>query len=158
MIIRKITENKKKYLSLLLLGDEDERMIDRYLDAGEMFLLEDDAGFPVGECVVCVRDESAEIMNLAVSPEEQRRGHGSRLVRFAEDYCRGRGCRELLVGTGESPLTLPFYKACGFAEYKRIPGFFTEHYDHEIIEAGVVLTDMIVLRKPIGQGEHENGV
>lgn len=40
--ITKIADNKKRYLDLLLLGDEQESMIDRYLERGEMFVLEDD--------------------------------------------------------------------------------------------------------------------
>ena len=31
MMIKEITENKKEYLNLLLLADEQESMIDRYL-------------------------------------------------------------------------------------------------------------------------------
>ena len=40
--IRQVTENKKAYLELLLLADEQESMIDRYLDRGTMYVLEDD--------------------------------------------------------------------------------------------------------------------
>lgn len=32
MEIREVKENKKQYLSLLLLADEQENMVDRYLD------------------------------------------------------------------------------------------------------------------------------
>lgn len=32
MTIKQITEEKKQFLDLLLLGDEQESMIDRYLD------------------------------------------------------------------------------------------------------------------------------
>ena len=42
MEIRKIEEDKKKYLSLLLLADEQEEMIDRYLERGDMYVLDDD--------------------------------------------------------------------------------------------------------------------
>ena len=35
MIVR-ITENKKRFLNLLLLADEQESMINRYLERGEM--------------------------------------------------------------------------------------------------------------------------
>ena len=38
MNIRKITNNKKEYIDLLLLADEQEDMIDKYLERGEMFL------------------------------------------------------------------------------------------------------------------------
>ena len=50
MDIRKIKENKKKYLDLLLLADEQEDMIDRYLERGSMYVLEDDG--VKAECVV----------------------------------------------------------------------------------------------------------
>ena len=32
MIIREVNENKKQFISLLLLADEQENMIDRYLE------------------------------------------------------------------------------------------------------------------------------
>ena len=35
--IIKISRNKKQYLDLLLLGDEQETMIDRYLERGDLF-------------------------------------------------------------------------------------------------------------------------
>ena len=41
MKIVEITENKKEYLDLLLLADEQEDMIDRYLDHGTMYVLDD---------------------------------------------------------------------------------------------------------------------
>lgn len=41
MNITPISSNKKQYLDLLLLADEQESMIDLYLNRGEMFVLED---------------------------------------------------------------------------------------------------------------------
>ena len=41
MAIIEVTENKKQYLDLLLLADEQEDMIDRYLDKGRMYVLDD---------------------------------------------------------------------------------------------------------------------
>ena len=41
MNIREIHENKKQFLPLLLLADEQEDMIDRYLERGTMYVLED---------------------------------------------------------------------------------------------------------------------
>lgn len=37
MSIREVKSDKKRYLPLLLLGDEQESMIDRYLDRGRLF-------------------------------------------------------------------------------------------------------------------------
>ncbi len=55
----------------------------------------------------------------------------------------------LQVGTGDSPLTVPFYEKCGFEYSHRIKDFFTDNYDHKIYESGVLLKDMIYLRKNI---------
>ena len=147
MQILPVLENKKDYLSLLLLADEDEGMVDKYLSRGDMYVLFDPD--PVAEIVVTDEGDGVfEIKNLAVDPSCQGRGYGRRLIEFAADTYRDRATL-LLVGTGDSPLTVPFYQRCGFVEHHRIPNFFTDHYPHPIYEAGVLLTDMVVLaRKP----------
>lgn len=43
MQIREIINDKKQYLDLLLLADEQEDMIDRYLERGTMYVLEEAA-------------------------------------------------------------------------------------------------------------------
>ena len=50
MRIIEVKEDKKQYLDLLLLADEQENMIDRYLDKGKMYVL-DDNGIKC-ECIV----------------------------------------------------------------------------------------------------------
>ena len=42
MKIQIIKENKKQFLDLLLLADEQENMIDKYLFKGDLFALYDD--------------------------------------------------------------------------------------------------------------------
>lgn len=49
------------------------------------------------------------------------------------------------VSTDEEGL----YEKCGFRRHHVIKDFFTKNYDHPIIECGVQLVDMIVLRKNI---------
>lgn len=146
MTIREATENKKQYLPLLLLGDEQEEMIDRYLDRGTLYVLEDNGVRAV--CVVTDEGENAEIKNLAVDPACQRRGYGKAMLDFVAARCRGR-FSALLVGTGDSPLTVPFYEACGFVRSHRVPNFFPDHYDHPIYECGVLLVDMIYLKRQL---------
>ena len=41
MEIKKVISDKKEFLELLLLADEQESMIDRYLERGTMYVLED---------------------------------------------------------------------------------------------------------------------
>lgn len=50
MKISKIEDNKKRYMSLLFLADEQEDMIDRYLEKGTMYVLEENG--VKAECVV----------------------------------------------------------------------------------------------------------
>lgn len=70
MKIIEITENKKQYLDLLLLADEQEDMIDCYLDKGKMYVL-DDNGIKC-ECVVTDEGKGVlEIKNIATAPEYQ---------------------------------------------------------------------------------------
>lgn len=146
--IRLIAQNKKRYLPLLLLGDEQEDMIDRYLDRGTLYLLEEDGA---AKCVCVLTEEGGgvlEVKNLATAPDCQRQGYGKAMLDFVAQTYRGRyTC--LQVGTGESPLTLPFYEKCGFVFSHRVSGFFTQNYDHPIWEAGVQLVDMIYLKKPL---------
>ena len=148
MNIFEVKTDQKQYLSLLLLGDEQEDMIDRYLGRGTMYALED-SGSVKAVCVVTDEgDGTLELKNLAVAPDCQRRGYGRRLVEFLCDIYRGRYAR-LLAGTGDSPLTIPFYEACGFRRSHVVPNFFTDHYDHPIFEGGVQLVDMIYLSRPL---------
>lgn len=147
MNIFQIKECKKEYLTLLLLSDEQEDMIDRYLERGVMFVLDDDG--IKGECVVTDEgDGILEIKNLAVTPEHQRKGYGKALIEYVADRYRG-SYLTLQVGTGDSPLTIPFYEKCGFARHHIVKGFFTDNYDHPIYEGGIQLVDMIYLRRAL---------
>ena len=142
MHIRLITTEKKDYLPLLLLGDEQEDMIDRYLDRGDLYVLEEGSQ-TAALCVVTDEGDGVlEIKNIAVDPAVQRRGYGRALLDFVAETYRGR-FRILQAGTGDSPLTVPFYEACGFVRSRVIPDFFLENYDHPIVEGGVVLKDMV---------------
>lgn len=146
--IHPILDNKKQYIDLLLLADEQETMIDRYLERGEMFILSDNDTVKASCVVTCVDKEVYEIKNMAVYPEYQRQGYGKRLVAFILEHYKDR-CHTMLVGTGDSPLTIPFYESCGFVYSHRIPDFFVDNYDHPIFEEGKQLKDMIYLKKTI---------
>ena len=147
MKIKEIKNHKKQYLSLLLLADEQENMIDRYLDRGTMYVLED--GGVKAECVVTDEgDGILEIKNIATDPDWQGMGYGKALIEFIAKQYSG-DYSVLQVGTGDSPLTIPFYEKCGFIRSHIIPNFFTDNYDHLIIEDGVQLVDMIYLRRTL---------
>ena len=147
MKITEIKSNKKQYLSLLLLADEQEDMVEQYIDRGTMYVLVDNGV----KCECIVTDEGngiLEIKNIATVPEYQGKGYGKALIDFVamkykEQYS------VLQVGTGDSPFTIPFYEKCGFIRSHSIKNFFTANYDHPIYESGVQLVDMIYLQRAL---------
>ena len=83
MEIREIDSDKKRFLSLLLLGDEQESMIDRYLECSDMFVMFDRQNEPIATAVVSKKAHGqCELMNLAVAPCHQRKGYGSQMIEF----------------------------------------------------------------------------
>ena len=153
MDIQEVKTDKRQYLPLLLQADEQEDMIDRYLDRGTLYTL-DDNGI---KCVCVVTDEGdgvLEIKNIATSPAHQGKGYGKAMIeaiihRYRDAYA------VLQVGTGDSPATIPFYEKCGFRRSHIIPNFFVDHYDHPIIEGDVQLFDMVYLRRDLTNALHK---
>lgn len=137
--------NKKQYLDLLLLADEQESMIDRYLERGEMFVLADNNEVKASCVITEEGNGTCEIKSIAVYPQFQRKGYGKKLIFFLLEHYKTR-CHTMLVGTGDSPITISFYNSCGFIYSHRIPNFFTDNYDHPVFEAGKQLKDMIYLK------------
>lgn len=147
MEIKKVETDKKRYLDLLLLADEQEDMVDRYLERGTMYVLED--GGVRAECVVTDEGDSVlELKNIAVAPAFQGRGYGKAMVDFLVRTYKTQYA-VLQVGTGESPSTIPFYESCGFRRHHLVKNFFIDHYDHPICEGGVQLVDMVYLQREL---------
>ena len=147
MKIAQVTDHKKQYIDLLLLADEQESMIDRYLERGDLFVLEDN-----GVKAICVvTDEGAgvyELKNIAVTPQFKRQGYGKRLINYLFTHYSGK-CNRMIVGTGDVPSAIKFYNSCGFEYSHRVTNFFTDNYDHPMVEEGVLLKDMVYLKREI---------
>lgn len=148
MEIRKVISNKTDFMDILLVGDEDEAMINKYLGSSKLFALYDN-NILTSICAVMEIDaETVEIKNLATYPEYQNKGYASKLLdyvcnRYKEKF------RTVILGTGENETTLNFYKKRGFVQTRRIKNFFTDNYSHPIVENGKQLVDMIYLIKSL---------
>lgn len=104
-------------MPLLIIGDEEEAMVEKYINTCTLF-----AAYEGSECVaVCAVEEYAgesplgrtlEIKNIAVLPAFRKRGAGRALIEFIADKFGGEYAA-VIAGTGESPLTVPFYEKCG---------------------------------------------
>lgn len=145
MRIEKITANKRQFIDLLLLADEQENMIDKYLPNGDLFALYDNDLKSV--CVVVpVNRETCELKNIATYEKYQGKGYGRALINFIFDFYKN-DFKTMLVGTGETPAILSFYGSCGFEKYYRVKNFFIDNYNHPMFDGDIQLVDMIYLKK-----------
>lgn len=143
--IRQVTGEKRDYMPLLLLGDEEETLIEGYLDRGELFVMEEGK---VARAVCVVTQEGPgcyELQNIAVAPEYQRQGLGRAMVEFL--WRRYPDMKVLRLGTGDSPSTVGFYRALGFEERGREKDHFLRYYSRPIYEDGKRLRDRVLFEK-----------
>lgn len=144
MQIQPILNHKKRFLDLLLLADEQESMIDRYLERGDMFALYD--GDLKSICVISQESEDLyEIKNIATVQKYQGKGYGKALIQYVLEHYKNK-CKAIQVGTGDSDLTIPFYESCGFRYSHKIANFFIDNYDQPIFDRDKQLIDMIYLK------------
>lgn len=132
-------------IPLLLEADPSEARIRQYLDTSLCYLALQ-SGVAVGVCVLGdVDDDTLELYNIAVSPEVQKQGIGTALLRHVIDDARGRGADRLVLGTGTFGYQLAFYQRAGFRVDAVIKNHFVENYDEPIFDSGVQLKDMLRL-------------
>ncbi len=147
MRIEKISADKKQFLDLLRLADEQDNMIDKYLPDGELFALYD--GDLKSACVVArIDDRTCELKNIATYEKYRGNGYATALIGFISDHYRPE-YKTMLVGTGEVPAILSFYENCGFRLSHRVKNFFTDNYDLPIFEGEIQLVDMVYLEKDL---------
>ena len=145
MQIKEITANKTDYTDILLIGDEDENMISKYIEQSTVFALYVNDVLTSVCAVITTDNETIEIKNLATYPEYQNKGYASALIDFVCNKYKTE-FKYLILGTGENNKTLSFYKKRGFKETHRLKNFFIENYSHPIFEGGKQLKDMIYLK------------
>ena len=150
MEIKIINQNKKQFIDLLLLADESESMIDKYLERGDLFALYDNGLKSV--CVVTSENsDTCELKNIATVEKWHGMGYGSKLVRHISTFYKDK-YKTMIVGTGDVPKSLRFYGKNGFYLSHRLHNFFTDNYDHPMFEDGVQLVDMVYLKKIYNYG------
>jgi len=145
--IKIVNEDKKQFIDLLLIADEQESMIDKYLERGELFALYDDELKSI--CVVTSESsDTCELKNIATYEKWRGMGYGSMLIQYISTFYKDK-YKTMIVGTGEVPSIIQFYEKNGFYLSNRISNFFTDNYDHPIFENEVQLVDMIYLKKEL---------
>lgn len=146
VIFRTITTDKKQYLPFLLLADSCGAMINRYLEAGDVY------AFSVGDAPVCVvmvvpySDMACEFKNLVTDPQFQRQGYATRLMETLFKFYAV--CfRATYVGVASPGAA--FYARFGFTYTHTVTGFSIDNYSEPIYEDGVLPTDVLYLKKEL---------
>ena len=140
---------KKEYLELLLEADPSEEMIDRYLEDGTLFALEE-KGTPAAVAVVAPAIGGAcELKNLAVAAHLRGKGVGRRMVEYLFAFYRGK-YRKMYEGTADIPCGCKdFYQKLGFRYTHTVDGFFTENYPEPLYENGALIENMAYFVKEL---------
>ena len=132
---------------LLLLADESEVSVNDYLPRSRCY-----AAFEGGQIIgqyllLHTRPFTAEVVNIAVTPDRQRQGVGTALLQHAIRSAREAGFRILEIGTGNSGTgQIALYERCGFVRCGVDVDYFRKHYPAPIFENGVECRHMVRLR------------
>lgn len=138
--------------ALLLLADETVDAIERYIYKSNVYTAHSNNDMmPIAAFALYPADaQQIEIKNIAVSQAHQGQGMGSWLLKQIIAIVRATGYKEIIVGTADRGLReISFYEKNGFVQYGKKEHFFIDNYPEPIIENGIQLKDMIMLRMDI---------
>lgn len=150
MILRTRCLGKEEAIpyELLLFADETRQAIDRYIYDSDLYVIEEERTVVAVYALCALNGTVIEIKNIAVAPALQGRSIGRFLLEDAARRATEAGYREIIVGTPDSASRLlGFYEQAGFIRYEKKVSFYLENYPDPIIEEGVQLRDMMMLKK-----------
>ena len=145
MKINKVNSNKRKYMELLLEADPEEKMINNYLEKGDLYIGEKD-GFVVCVCVIIKYDEeTCELKNIATLSTARGNGYASEMIKYVFEIHKNT-YKKIIVGTTEN--MIPFYVLNGFNRYHHtVKNFFVDNYDEEVWDGDLHCIDMYYYAK-----------
>lgn len=150
MIIRKLEQEESPPIELLLTADPSERLVKEYLKTGICYIAEEKNQWIGVYVLLPIKEESIELINLAVVEIYQGKGLGKKLVMHAVKEAKKLGYKVIEVGTGNSSIgQLALYQKCGFRINRIDKDFFLINYEEEIYENGIQCVDMIRLIQDI---------
>ncbi|WP_312096032.1 GNAT family N-acetyltransferase [Niallia sp.] len=150
MEVRKLTEEESPPIELLLTADPSENLVKEYLKKGFCYIAEEKDQVIGVYVLLPTKEESIELVNLAVAEIYQGKGLGKKLVMHAVEEARKLGYKEMDVGTGNSSIgQLALYQKCGFRITHIEKDFFLKNYKEEIYENEIQCVDMIRLSQDI---------
>lgn len=136
--------------SLLLEADPSQSIVEGYLAKSSLWRLERSNQLLGIYVLTPISEVLAEVKNIAVDVNQQRRGYGFRLLQHASEQAQSEGYIKLRIGTGNTSIDQQrLYQKAGFSIVYTDKGFFTRNYPTPIFEHGALCTDMVVLEKDL---------
>ena len=147
--VHKLQDGEEIPFDLLLLADETRDAIEKYIYKSDVYLVFTKAILnPIAVFALYkINDLEIEIKNIAVLETFRSRGVGSFLIEKIKEIAGRDGYREIIVGTSDNGVRqIRFYERNGFTKYDVKRNFFLENYSEPIVENGLPLKDMIMLK------------
>jgi len=152
IIIRKVYSKHDLPFGLLLLADESIEVIEKYIYDSEVYVAteSEDSEAVAVFALLKINNSDIEIKNIAVMEELQNRGIGSLLISEIKRVAKVAKFENVIVGTPDQAIKqINFYEKNGFIKYDLRKDFFIKNYPAPIIENGVMLRDMVMLKVKI---------
>lgn len=147
--LEKVEGNRETFLPQLLLADESEVAVRKYLDMGTLYKINCGEMLVGVALVVPQTDTTIELKNIAIVPKYQGKGIGKEILRQLTEKCQKDGYQTVLVGTANSSIdNIAFYQKAGF-RMETIEKDFFSHYPEPIYENGIRALDMIFFSKQL---------
>ncbi len=145
--IKKIDENKEKYMKLLLEADPQEDIVRNYLKDGDMYVLLKDDEIICEAVITKVNEDIVELKNIATLERYRGKGYAKQLIKYLFGNYKQK-YKKMIVGTTEN--NIPFYVKQGFDKYyKTVKNFFVDNYYEEIWDGDLHCIDMYYYAKDL---------
>src|SRR4029078_11837396 len=150
--VTRLLQQEDLPFDLLLLADETVEAIGKHIYDSEVYVAKADACPNVLATFVLqkITEKEIEIKNIAVAKPFQNKGIGSYMIGEIRRIASEVNYDYVIVGTPDSSARqISFYQKNGFTKFAVRENFFTENYPQPIIENGIALKDMVMLRMEI---------
>lgn len=148
-LIREHRADEPMPYDLLLLADENQILIDKYLPGSQLYVLETD-GKVVGVGVLQINGTAGEIMNIAVAPDYQRKGLGRAMIQALTDAAVRQGVGQLRIATGNSGIgQIALYQQEGFELIAIDRDYMLRNYTNPIWENGIQCKHQLIFEKTL---------
>ena len=128
MILEKTLANRESYKPLLLMADEDEQILNRYIGEGDLYEMRVNDDIIGVALFIPVDEETIELRNIALRPSYRGQGVAKEMIMQAETIFAAQQYTRIIVGTANCNLNnVALYQKLGFRMYDIKRDFFAQH-------------------------------